>query len=175
MNRVIIRLAIGLPLLAACGPAAAPVPPGGPPFEGTVGVTEQRRPGVEMTTLRAVSTGEQAGFDRVVFTFDGTALPGYRVEYVGRPIRQCGSGNAVDVPGQGWLRVRFEPSRAHDDAGNATITDRNRAPGLSNLVALRLTCDFEGQVEWVLGLNSPEPYRVLELSNPARIVVDVRR
>ena len=55
-----------------------------------------------------------------------------------------------------------------------TVQDRNRRPNLTNLRQLVLTCDFEAQVAWVLGLGSPNPYRVMELENPARLVVDVR-
>jgi hypothetical protein len=37
-----------------------------------------------------------------------------------------------------------------------------------------LTCDFEGKVVFVLGLVSKKPYRVVELQNPTRLVVDVK-
>ena len=36
------------------------------------------------------------------------------------------------------------------------------------------TCDFEGEVTWVIGVASPNRYQVLELASPARLVVDVR-
>jgi hypothetical protein len=44
----------------------------------------------------------------------------------------------------------------------------------SRLYELELTCDFEAVVTWVLGLESPNRYQVRELSNPPRLVVDVR-
>ncbi|MBA4159064.1 MAG: hypothetical protein H0X65_16535, partial [Gemmatimonadetes bacterium] len=42
------------------------------------------------------------------------------------------------------------------------------------LKQLTLICDFEAQVEWVLGVSSPNRFRVIELHEPARLVVDVR-
>jgi hypothetical protein len=38
----------------------------------------------------------------------------------------------------------------------------------------RLTCDFEAKVGFVLGLNSKKPYRVVELQNPTRLIIDVK-
>ena len=46
-------------------------------------------------------------------------------------------------------------------------------PSVNNLVEMRMVCDFEGQVEWVLGVRSPREFRVLELFDPARLAIDV--
>ncbi|HZI20268.1 MAG TPA: hypothetical protein VEY09_16930 [Pyrinomonadaceae bacterium] len=144
-------------------------------FEGTAGLTEKKAEAGGVAVLREVRSASHTTFDRVVFEFDGRALPGYRVDYVDRPVRQCGSGRPVRVAGDGWLLVRLEPAKAHTEAGRPTVRDRDRRPGLPNLKELKLICDFEAQVEWVLGLGSPNRYRVLELQNPARLVIDVKR
>jgi len=39
---------------------------------------------------------------------------------------------------------------------------------------MKLVCDFEGQVEWVLGVVAAGPYRVLASPGPGRLVVDIR-
>lgn len=143
---------------------------------GTAGVTTESRSDMPPAILRTVRTASHSNFDRVVFEFDGTRVPGYHIEYIDSPVRQCGSGNPVDVAGDGWLEVRLEPARAHEGETEVRVTveNRNRRPNLTNLQQLVLTCDFEAQVAWVLGLASPDPYRVMELQNPARLVVDVR-
>ena len=128
---------------------------------------------LRMTVLEEVRVARHAGFDSVVFQFS-EEVPGYHLEYVDRPVRQCASGNPVEIAGDGWLAVRLEPSQAHDDQGRATVQERERMPGLPVLEELQVTCDFEGQVEWVLGVASPNRFRVMELSDPARLVVDVR-
>ena len=150
-----------------------------PADSGTAGITAQPRSGMEPAILRAVRTASHPEFDRVVFDFGGGAIPGYHIEYIDRPVIQCGSGEPMEVAGDGWLRVRLEPARAHefrdDTLAVVTVAERNRRLTLPNLRQLVLTCDFEAQVEWVLGLESPTRYRVMELREPSRLVVDVRR
>jgi hypothetical protein len=114
------------------------------------------------------------GFDRFVLEFMGDELPSYHVEYVDKPVRQCGSGDAVHVAGDGWLLIRLQPARAHDDDGRPTLEQRSARPVLPVVIETRLLCDFEAHVEWVLGVSAPNRFRVLELSKPARLVIDVR-
>ena len=149
-----------------------------PADSGTAGIIAQTRDGIEPAILREVRTASHPEFDRVVFDFGNGRIPGYHIEYVDRPVRQCGSGEPVPVQGDGWLRVRLEPARAHefrdDTLAVVTVTERNRVLTLPNLRQIVLTCDFEAQVEWVLGVGSPTHYRVMELARPSRLVVDVR-
>lgn len=142
--------------------------------EWTADLKEGAGDGSRMTVLESVRTARNDGFDRVVFAFERSRIPGYRVEYVELPVRQCGSGQPVPLRGETWLRVRLEPSQAHDDRGRPTVRDRARTADLPNVRELQLICDYEGQVEWVLGLAAETPFRVIELSSPARLVIDVR-
>ncbi len=121
--------------------------------------------------LAAVRTARHDGFDRAVFEFEGT-VPQVHLEYVDRPVRACGSGNVVELPGEGWLQIQFSGARAHTEAGSPTVADRE--PGLPVLLDLALTCDFEGEVTWVAAVEAPNPYRAFVLDAPARLVVDVR-
>ena len=127
-----------------------------------------------MTVLESLRTARNNGYDRIVFEFESGRVPGYQIEYVDRPVRQCGSGQVVPLRGDGWLRIRLEPSQAHDDRGRPTVQDRARTTELPILREMQLICDYEGHVEWVLVVASPNPYRVVELNSPARLVVDVR-
>lgn len=123
--------------------------------------------------LHSVRSATHEDFDRTVFEFEG-GVPGYHIEYIDEPVRQCGSGKPVPLAGDGWLEVRLSPARAHTEAGAATIAERSLTPELPVLHALTQTCDFEGVVTWVLGLDAPNRYRIAELSDPARLVVDVQ-
>lgn len=141
--------------------------------EWTAGIVDRSRPDSPVTTLMTVRSAAHDGFDRVVFEFDGQ-IPGYHTEYIDQPVRKCGSGNVTQVAGDGWLEVRMYPANAHTKAGQAAVTEREQAPGLPVLAELELTCDFEAVVTWILGVESPNRYRIRELSNPPRLVVEVR-
>lgn len=121
--------------------------------------------------IRAAS---HPGFDRFVVTFAGDEFPAYLAEISNGPAIQCGSGEPVELPGNGVLTLRLESARAHDDAGSGTLPIRDLQPGLMSLLEARLICDFEGQLEWAFGVAEPSSFRVLELTDPTRIVLDIR-
>ena len=143
-------------------------------FEGTAGIVVRKEFKGAPVLLREIRTAEQNGFDRIAFEFDGPEIPNYKVEYVDKPVRQCGSGDVTQVAGDGWLEIRFNPANAHTEAGQPTIADRERRLSLPVLKELEITCDFEAEVAVVLGVSSPNRYRVLNLSNPTRVVIDIK-
>ena len=140
--------------------------------EWTAGIVDLAAEGT-VATLRAVRAARQEGYDRVVFELEGSA-PGVHVEYVDRPVRACGSGEPVPLPGDAWLEVRLAPAAAHSEDGRTTVTERRRDLSLPVVLTLATTCDFEAVVTWVLAVRSPERYRVQRLARPTRVVVDVR-
>jgi len=146
-------------------------------FAGTTApVQRAARPGTPPRVLRSVAATSGPGYDRVVFEFAEDSVPGYHVEYTTKPVRRCGSGDPVSVAGAGSLVVRLEPAQAHDARGNPTLAERERALGLPAVREMKLVCDFEGQVEWVLGVVAAGPYRVLDSpgGGRGRVVVDIR-
>ena len=145
-------------------------------FEGTAVIIDKRIVNIKANgVMSEVRTALHGNYDRVVFEFMGAELPGYHLEYIDKPVRACGSGNVVPLAGDGWLEVRFTDAAAHAPEGDATIKDRERTPNLPIIKEMKLTCDFEGEVTWVLGVSSPNRYRVLELKNPTRLAVDIKR
>lgn len=180
---VLYHLAAAVLCLALVG-CAAEVEPGEAPQarnEGqgipeqmwTAGVVDRPRSDSAPARLIAARTEGHDGFDRTVFEFD-KRLPGYHTEYIDRPVRKCGSGKVAQVAGDGWLEVRMYPARAHTEEGEPTVAERERMLNMKVLSELELTCDFEAVVTWVLGVQSPNRYRVRELSSPPRLVIDVR-
>lgn len=142
-------------------------------FTGATGATSVQHPVTPSVILQSVSTAGCGGFDRVVFEFD-RSVPTYAIAYIDRPITECGSGEIIGLAGDAALEVHFQSAQAHTDAGQPTIAERNRTLDHPNLEQLVDSCDFEGNVTWVLGLASRTPYRVTELTAPPRLVVDVR-
>ncbi len=134
---------------------------------------EKKRPEMKAALLREVRTAMHESFDRVVFEFQTNAVPGYRVGYVDKPILDCAAGDRVPITGEGFLLIRIRPANAHSEAGVSTIENLHQTPGLTLIKEVKLICDFEADVEWVLGLAAPNNYRVFELTSPARLVVDI--
>jgi hypothetical protein len=125
--------------------------------------------------VSGVRTGAQTGYDRVVFDFSG-ALPGAEsVEYVAA-LHADGSGAPVSVRGTAFLRVVFSVAEAHNADGSASFPQGRRIdPGLTSLQEVALLGDFEGYVTFGIGLAGKVGFRVFELSNPTRVVIDVAR
>ncbi len=141
--------------------------------EWTAGIIDRPQAEAPAATLVAVRTGTHDGFDRVVFEFD-ERVPGYHLEYIDQPVRKCGSGRTTQMAGDGWLEIRMYPANAHTSEGEPTIAERERMLNLPVLSELELTCDFEAVVTWVLGVESPNRYRVSELSGPPQLIIDIR-
>ena len=147
-----------------------------PNFEGSIAVTEKKRSERPPATLKTVRTATHEGFDRIVFEFAESGLPGYRIEYTDKPVQKCGSGEAVSVRGDARMLIQIQPANAHTEEGGVTsYPERERTLSLPVMRELKLTCDFEADVQWVLGLASQKRYRVVELLNPARLVVDIKQ
>ncbi len=130
--------------------------------------------------LEQVTMGRHEGYDRVVFQFRNH-VPGYRVGYVEPPLREDGSGDAVELDGEAFLQVRMEPASGFDletDEGVLVYKGPKRIEGSSAGTSVIRegvrTGDFEAVLTWAIGLTDRVDFRVQTLSGPPRLVVDVR-
>lgn len=163
----------------AAPPMAAQLPPPGSSAATVAAPSPRPASGpaigrsIQQPILRAVRIGVQPHAERVVFEFNDTKLPAWQVEYVDRPVRDCGSGDAVPVAGEAWLQVRFTGAQAHTEKGASSGGPRRRA--LAQPIARELvrTCDFEGEVTWVVGLARPNGYTAKSMTSPYRLVIDI--
>jgi hypothetical protein len=170
--------------------ATATKPPASatPPADGTVdplnagdtvpvNVKSNPDPFTGQALLKDVRMGvhpEQGGWDRIVFEFQGPALPPATVQYV-NSASQCGSGAAVALKGAAILQVRVGQAAAHDQNGNPTFAAQTiPGPGTTILEA-KSTCDFEGVVVWALGIKGKQNFKVTTLQNPTRLVIDIKQ
>jgi hypothetical protein len=164
------------PSEAAGSPTEGPTPTATEePFSGAREPVEQADPQAPpVATQTDVRYGAHTDYDRVVFDFIDNH-PGYRIEYVEPPILADGSGLEVEIAGEAFLQVRFSTAQAHDEAGNSTVDEDKFEimPGLTSVVEIERTGDFEGYVTWVLGLPGELDFRVYDLDDPIRVVIDV--
>jgi hypothetical protein len=128
-------------------------------------------------TLQEIRSWQHPHFERIVFEFRDDQIPGYGVQYLAAPVQECASGYTMDVDGEGFLEIRMQPAQMHeiiDQRLHPTIQRRERAVNRPLLRHLVHTCDYQDVVAWVAGVSSRQPYRVIELQDPPRLVVDIR-
>ncbi|MDP8986937.1 MAG: hypothetical protein M3N11_01100 [Actinomycetota bacterium] len=167
-----------VPAPAEVSTTTAPPPP--PPAGATTPSSAPPPPGAtEVALLADVQVTAGAGVDRVVFRFADAHLPGYDIAYVDGPVHQDGSGDVVPVEGQALLQVRFEPASGVD-LRRGTFEETYRGPervrgateGVTEVVRIG---DFEANLTWVVGVDSPVPYRVEVVPADNAIVVELGR
>lgn len=130
--------------------------------------------------LTDVRAGSHEGFDRIVLELDAADFPGYRVALVEPPITADGSGEVLTVAGEAFLEIALTPASGvrHDDSPQGytpTYTGPDRVQGATaNVTEVVRTGDFEATLGWVAGLRSATGFSVTELTDPARLVIDVR-
>ena len=144
-------------------------------FPASPALSEQESSGGPLT-VTAVRVARQDGYDRVVFELAGKAAgqAGWRVEYVDEPASQ-GSGDPVEVAGEAALSVAITGTGYPMDTGQEEVGDDPALPGDLQVVEdVVLGAVFEGQYEAFVGTSGELPFRVFRLSDPERVVLDVR-
>jgi hypothetical protein len=139
--------------------------------------------------LDAVSAEVHEGFERVVFTFHRLgSSPGvwadlpavYAVSADAPPFTFRASGEPLAVEGRAFLRVNFLEMYGHASSDQPTpsgaFPGRSPAelrPGLEVVAQVCRSDDFEGYLEWIIGLTRGARWRVTRLDAPVRLLVDV--
>lgn len=122
----------------------------------------------------AVRVGRHDGYDRVVYEFAGSGLPSYAVRYVTTPIGDP-SGERVQVAGDAYLEV-VVAGVGYPENGEVAPA-RVPASDLAGTViaeAGRIYGGFEAMAQTFIGVTGqPRPFRVLTLTEPSRLVVDI--
>lgn len=148
--------------------------------------------------LHAVRAEAHQGFDRVVFTFQRLHSPPaveidlpavYAVSADAPPFTSRTSGEPLPVEGRAFLRVNFLEMYGHTSPGHASSDLRSDSsqpagapsqcspaelrPGLEVIAQICPSEDFEGYLEWIIGLTRGARWRVSRLDAPVRLLVDV--
>jgi hypothetical protein len=166
--RLLVAAAAALLVTVVFDPAAglASTQPG---FSTQPKVVEH--PPVGSPTLVALRAGRHASFDRVVFQLDGPIPSYYSVRYV-PAVRLDGSGEPLQLRGTAFLEVVVR-APTHDQDGNPVLTPTRLRPDFPALREVNAPGSFEGQTTAGIGVAQRVGFRVLELTSPTRIVVDL--
>jgi predicted small secreted protein len=146
-----------------------------PPFPATTGEDSSDASADASVTVTDIRTGRHDGYDRVVFELGGTGTPGWDVAYVDQPASQ-GSGDPVDVAGNAALQVTITGAGYPYDTGVEEFSGPKPLPGSGTKTVTEVVFDatFEGTTVAFVGTTAKAPFRVYALSNPTRVVLEVR-
>jgi hypothetical protein len=121
--------------------------------------------------IDAVRLGTHPGYDRLTIEFENgqptmiTLGPQNSATFTRSP-----RGDTVKLAGQDGIVVYIQGSDAHTAYKGST----DIKTGFSGLLEVREIQDFEGSVQWALGLAKPACYRAQILTNPVRLVIDIQ-
>ncbi|HKN49624.1 MAG TPA: hypothetical protein VJ010_05305, partial [Actinomycetota bacterium] len=149
--------------------------------------------------LHSVQAEAHQGFDRIVFTFHSLdSSPGvemdlpavYAVSADAPPFTFRASGEPLAVEGRAFLRVNFLEMYGHASPDHASAdhlrpdysipagalsphSPAELRPGLEVIAQICPSEDFQGYLEWIIGLTRGARWRVSRLDAPVRLLVDV--
>jgi hypothetical protein len=151
-------------------PQPPPRSPGPLAWSTSPRVTAETDPAAQLTGIR---TAEHATFDRVVFQFRGR-VPGYDVRYV-PAVTQDPSDQPIPLQGQAFLRVvlRHASTSPGPGGGPVPLFPGTITTGFQSLKQVKAAGDFEHYLSFGFGLDHRVGFRVLTLTDPSRVVIDV--
>ncbi len=134
--------------------------------------------------IRDVRVASHEGFDRFVLEFGdevsggistADGVPGYSVQYIAQgSATQCGSGFDVELEGQATLQVNFPQAYIYNpETGESTVEPLEITTDYAVVQEVEEICGFEGHSTWVIGLTEQRPFRITELQDPIRLVIDI--
>lgn len=113
------------------------------------------------------------GYDRIVIEF-ASGLPEYTISAASPPFTHDPSGLPLNVAGSAILSIVMHDGTKVTPDGTLTYSGpTDFTPNLSKVVELVEAGDFEAVSSWYIGLASVSCIRVLTLSDPSRLVIDI--
>lgn len=145
---------------------------GAPAFPKDTAAQLKQSPAQRDLVFTDVRVGEHEDFDRIVLEFSGAGPLGWQVNYVDEAVLE-GSGDVVTLSGDEILVVvaHYNLWPAPDYYSGPRRFEPQDAGSISDIF---VGGTFEGYTQMFAGIEgSPVPFRVFELTNPSRLVVDV--
>ena len=119
--------------------------------------------------IDAIRGGTHTGYDRITFEFQNGQPSSVELSPQGNTFTKGASGQTIQLMGSEGLLITIRGSDAH----TAYSGPQDLHVG-SGILEARQVQDFEGVVQWGLGLPSNACYRAFWLSGPDRLVIDVQ-
>jgi len=162
------------------GPVTSPAPSisSSPPLDSTLpafacggGVGLGSAPGPAVVFIDAVRTGAHQGYDRLTIEFkNGPAGDVELQSQNGTVFTNSPRGDQVTLAGRNGILVTIRGADLHTKY-NGSIDIKT---GYATLVEVRKVQDFEGVVQFGLGVSGAACYRAFLMTSPDRLVIDIK-
>jgi hypothetical protein len=124
-----------------------------------------------LALVDAVRPGTHAGYDRLTIEFMAGHPTDVLVTQQGDAVfTQGASGQRITLAGSAGILVTIQGTDEHTDY-SGPLDYKTRYPVL---LEARQVQDFEGTVQWGIGLSKPACYRAFFLTSPTRLVIDIQ-
>jgi len=162
---------------ASASPSVTPTPAQTPPDSSlpafvcgsSAPINSQNAPVVAF--IDAVRTGTHTGYDRITIEFQNGQPSSIELRpQSNATFTQGASGQSVTLAGSAGLLVVIHQADEHTAYSGATDFKTNYPV----LLEARQMEDFEGTVQWGLGLSKSSCYRAFFLTGPTRLVIDIQ-
>lgn len=130
----------------------------------------------QIADVRVGSHGAGAsGYDRIVIEFQGSGLPAVTLRAGKPPFTRDPSDLPLPVRGASFLVLVLQGATAVTPEGTITYAgSTDFTPSFPALSEFKEAGDFEAVTTWVAGLTGPSCHRLLVLTNPTRLVIDLQ-
>jgi hypothetical protein len=121
--------------------------------------------------IDAVRTGTHTGYDRITVEFQNGQPSSFELRPQGNStFTSSPKGEVITLAGSAGILVVIHGADEHTAYSGAT----DFKTGYPVLLEARQMEDFEGTVQWGLGLSKSACYRAFFLANPTRLVIDIQ-
>jgi len=123
--------------------------------------------------ISAVRMGTDPGADRVTIDFTG-GLAGTAIDLIPHADTKFvlnASGAPITLAGKYGLLIRIKGADNHTAFSGSTDL---KTPTFPEILEASKVGDFVGVVQWGVGLAASARYQATVISNPTRLVIDIR-
>jgi hypothetical protein len=137
---------------------------------GPTTLTTQTAP--PLALIDAVRTGTHTGYDRLTIEFKNGRTGTIQLIPQGNPqFMTDPKGDTVTLAGKYGLLIKITGADNHTAFSGSTDL---KTPTFVEILEARNVGDFEGVVQWGVGLTIGACYQATIISNPTRLVIDIR-
>lgn len=127
------------------------------------------------SALCKVRVAKQKGFDRVVFEFDG-GKPQYVIQYLESNIYSTDGGDSnIKIAGDVFMVVNIYGMGMVEDMPCLLKSYPEKKLNFPSLMQIQEGVWFEGIRDFIIGVKGKKLFRVQELKNPSRLVIDFKK